>query len=192
MPLYDTHLERAARLFGVPVAEVTPAQREQAKLYLFLKIFGATPETINQHLSRRNTTMNTAHTPVHSTLRDAILIKLRSLPVKRLARFAAISVNDDCRCVMGALYGSHKFYDKWVISERIDGVIRHRWANDMVAEWARKRGLTHYHVLRLIEINDRDPNAHVPLKDYRAETPSERYQRVVTEVEAWGVEEGFA
>lgn len=122
---------------------------------------------------------------------------LQTIPNKRFARFTSASDTEKCRCVMGTLFNSHYPHDTWVIQD-ING---YRWASPAVEKWATEKGLTFEMVNWLIEVNDFEPNAYVlgvmteGLKRYVAETPAERYERVMRELarkinvgEALGVE----
>jgi hypothetical protein len=75
---------------------------------------------------------------------------------------------------MGALYDAQHPNTTWVIQD-VNGT---RWANDHVASWAEKKGLTFEIVLWLIAVNDFDPKALTGVLPYAAETPAERYTRV--------------
>lgn len=113
---------------------------------------------------------------MNSTTLKSILAFLEALPNKRLARFAAVSRIENCPCVMGALYGAQHPNTSWVIQD-MSGT---RWANEHVASWAEKKGLTFEIALWLIAVNDFDPR--VFMTPYVAETPAERYTRVTREI----------
>lgn len=109
---------------------------------------------------------------MNSTTLKSILAFLEALPNKRFARFAAVSRVENCPCVMGALYDAQHPNTTWVIQD-VNGT---RWANDHVASWAERKGLTFEIVLWLIDVNDFDTK--VFSTPYIAETPAERYARV--------------
>ncbi len=118
-----------------------------------------------------------------STLKS-IYAFLQTIPNKRFARFTSASDTEKCRCVMGTLFNSHYPHDTWVIQD-ING---YRWASPAVEKWATEKGLTFKMVNWLIGVNDFEPNAYalgVPtegVKRYVAETPAERYERVMGEI----------
>lgn len=118
-----------------------------------------------------------------STLKS-IYTFLQTIPNKRFARFTSASDAEKCRCVMGTLFNSHYPHDTWVIQD-INGF---RWASPAVEKWATEKGLTFEMVNWLIEVNDFEPNAYAlgammeGLKGYVAETPAQRYERVMTEI----------
>ncbi len=115
-----------------------------------------------------------------STLKS-IYAFLQTIPNKRFARFTSASDTEKCRCVMGTLFNSHYPHDTWVIQD-ING---YRWASPAVEKWATEKGLTFKMVNWLIGVNDFDVNAYAlgamegGLKGYVAETPAERYVRVM-------------